>query len=295
MITPADGQRGVRHVDDGEHVVEDGLVVAGGERAAVQHEVDLGRPLLERLGGLERLDAEQLAAVRVADHGAERDAGSAELRASPTFTSHGFTVRAARSCSTASATAASRSASDAFGCVSRCSSRTARRTLAVMGARSLRSVDSSGLDGSLPGRPIVAASLPVSATVAPGGALPSPASDPRRARRSSASRSLSDGSSSTRLHEPIQDEADARAGLQPQLALEVVPVDRQPAAEEEVGLTIQLARRSAARAPPGSPPPARRRRRRRCRRGAARRGAAVPIGSRRRMKRRTAASVQSRS
>ena len=59
-MTPADGERRVRHVDDGQHVVEDRLVIAGGERAAVEDEVDLRGALLERLRRLERLDAQQL-------------------------------------------------------------------------------------------------------------------------------------------------------------------------------------------------------------------------------------------
>ena len=55
------------------------------------------------------------------------------------FTSHGLTVRAASSCSVASPTAAARSARDALGCVRRCSTRSGRRPVKVIGARSLRS------------------------------------------------------------------------------------------------------------------------------------------------------------
>ena len=40
------------------------LVVAGEQRAAVQHEVDLVGALLQRLAGLERLDRQDLGAVR---------------------------------------------------------------------------------------------------------------------------------------------------------------------------------------------------------------------------------------
>ena len=66
------GERRVRHVDHAEHVVEDGLLVARCERAAVDDEVDLGRALLERLRGLERLHAQQLATVWIADDGSQR-------------------------------------------------------------------------------------------------------------------------------------------------------------------------------------------------------------------------------
>src|SRR6187200_3715143 len=64
------------------------------------------------------------------------------------FTSHGLTVSPDSSWLVANATAASRSASEAFGWVSRCSSRRARRTLGVIGARSLRSV--AGVDDGDP-------------------------------------------------------------------------------------------------------------------------------------------------
>ena len=46
----------MRHVDDAEHVVVDGLLLAGDQRTAVHDEIDLVGALLERLGRLEGLD-----------------------------------------------------------------------------------------------------------------------------------------------------------------------------------------------------------------------------------------------
>ena len=76
-----------------------------------------------------------------------RSRPSARLAA---LTSHGLTVTAAQSCSTASATAASSSASDALARVSRCSSRAARRPMAVKVRRSSLWAKVGGLGGHCP-------------------------------------------------------------------------------------------------------------------------------------------------
>ena len=73
-----EGARRVGHLDDGGDVRLDVRVSAGPQGADLEHHVELGRPVLERLARLRDLDLGAVVAVRKPDGRAHGDVGAGE-------------------------------------------------------------------------------------------------------------------------------------------------------------------------------------------------------------------------